>query len=320
MADETRRNVPMPRPERPRERDAVRTTIVGGRPPGSGTDVGPIPRGIEVLVKKAAVDPAFKALLLETRAAAADAIGLTLEPSEAAMLDAVPAAQLAAIVDHTSVSPMTRAAFLGRAATAMLAALGAAAVEPAEAGDMPPPAPEGIRPDLGARFVLYAVDDWKGETAYRVAATGDYGRKVAHTLRANRFLRTAHARAAKAWAAQPRNEGVAFPMPAPRPVACRILGRYGRRELAEAALKKRQQAAKVQRKADEEKEKRRLAALGQADRAKADEQAKHLAAAQQLFQKTLGAIVNELGNAPPPVHGVAGIRISTGIRAIDLDR
>ena len=123
MADEERRDVPMARPGRPREKDAVRTTIVGGRPPGSGADLGPIPRGIEVLVKKAAVDAEFKALLLETRAEAAEAIGLELEPAEVLMLDAVPAAQLEAIVGHTSVSPISRHAFLGRAAGAMLAAL-----------------------------------------------------------------------------------------------------------------------------------------------------------------------------------------------------
>ena len=46
------------------EQEAVRTTIVGGRPPGCGQPVGQIPRGIEVLVKKAAVDPEFKTLLL----------------------------------------------------------------------------------------------------------------------------------------------------------------------------------------------------------------------------------------------------------------
>ena len=47
------------------EREAVCTTIVGGRPPGCGTKVGNIPRGIEILVKKASVDPDFKKLLLK---------------------------------------------------------------------------------------------------------------------------------------------------------------------------------------------------------------------------------------------------------------
>ena len=86
-----------------------------------------IPRGVEVLVKKAAVDPAFKKILLEKRAGAADAIALKLEPAEAAMLAAVPEAQLRAIVANTKVSPSLRPAFLGYAAGAMLAALGTTA-------------------------------------------------------------------------------------------------------------------------------------------------------------------------------------------------
>ena len=59
---------------RPGEPDAVRTTIVGGRPPGGGVIPRHIPRGLEVIVKKAAVDPAFKKLLFDKRAEAAKAI------------------------------------------------------------------------------------------------------------------------------------------------------------------------------------------------------------------------------------------------------
>jgi len=128
-----------------REAEAVRTTIVGGRPPGGGANVGDIPRGIEILVKKAAVDPAFKKLLLEKRAEAAEAIALKLEPAEAAMLNAVPEAQLDAIVANTKVNPGLRPAFLGYAGGVMLAALSAATA----ACDNNPTAPavEGIRPD-----------------------------------------------------------------------------------------------------------------------------------------------------------------------------
>jgi len=108
---------------RPGEPEAVRTTIVGGRPPGGGKGVGDVPRGVEVLVKKAAVDPTFKKILLEKRADAAEAIALKLEPAEAAMLDAVPLPQLEATVANTKVSPKLRPAFLGYAAGAMLAAL-----------------------------------------------------------------------------------------------------------------------------------------------------------------------------------------------------
>ena len=109
---------------RPEEQDAVRTTIVGGRPPGSGQRLGPIPRGVEVLVKKAAVDAEFREVLLERRAAAAGEIGLELDPTEALMLAAVPADQLRAIIQRTTVPQEHRRAFLGQAAAAMLAAVG----------------------------------------------------------------------------------------------------------------------------------------------------------------------------------------------------
>jgi hypothetical protein len=144
----------MAREERPEEQEAVRTTIVGGRPPGSGKPLGPIPRGIEVLVKKAAVDPEFKRLLVEKRGEAAKVIGLTLDPAEAMMLAAAPKAQLEAIITQTTVSPSVRSAFLGRAAAVMLAALGTGiAVSTAEGQvaravkvDVPPPVVRPIAP------------------------------------------------------------------------------------------------------------------------------------------------------------------------------
>jgi hypothetical protein len=131
---------------RPGEPEAVRTTIVGGRPPGGGANVGDIPRGVEVLIKKAAVDPTFNRLLLEKRAEAAKTIALKLEPAEAAMLSAVPEAQLKAIVANTKVSPSLRPAFLGYAAGVMLAALGTATLGCNGDGG-PGPTTEGIRPD-----------------------------------------------------------------------------------------------------------------------------------------------------------------------------
>ena len=154
MSQPHRVSGPQFRADDAKEHEAVRTTIVGGRPPGSGQPVGPIPRGIEVLIKKAAVDAEFRTLLLERRAEAAGEIGLVLEPAEAAMLAAAPAAQLEAIIDQTTVLPAHRRAFLGKAGKAMLAVVGGAAVvgllSPAGAGcDWPgaPPAPAGIAPD-----------------------------------------------------------------------------------------------------------------------------------------------------------------------------
>jgi hypothetical protein len=110
-----------------------------------------ISHGIEVLVKKAAVDPAFNKMLLEKRAAAAEAIALDLSPTEEAMLAAVPEAQLKAIVANTKVNPGLRPAFLGYAAGAMLAALGAGTVSckaNARNNDKPYPPPAGINPDV----------------------------------------------------------------------------------------------------------------------------------------------------------------------------
>jgi hypothetical protein len=129
--------------DRPAEKEAVYTTIVGGRPPGCGTEVGNIPRGIEIMVKKAAVDAEFKALLLEKRAGAAEDIKLELDPAEAAMLTAIPAAQLEAIVAGTKVDEKVRPAFLGRVAAIMIAALGVGAAGCATHS----PVTEGVRPD-----------------------------------------------------------------------------------------------------------------------------------------------------------------------------
>lgn len=124
MADDRSNPEAKPRYRQP-EQEAVRMTIVGGRPPGCGKSVGEIPRGIEILIKKAAVDPGFRQLLLEKRAAAAGEIGLELDPAEVVMLNAVPAEQLQAIIARTHVDPKVRPALLGKAAAVMLAALGA---------------------------------------------------------------------------------------------------------------------------------------------------------------------------------------------------
>jgi acyl carrier protein len=113
-----------------------------------------ISQRIEVLLKKASVDPAFKAAFLELRGEAALEIGLTLEPAEATMLRLVPREQLEAIIAKTSVPEEHRRAFLGQAAAAMLSALvlvaagSGNAAEPSPASDVPaPPMFGGVRPD-----------------------------------------------------------------------------------------------------------------------------------------------------------------------------
>ena len=109
--------------ERLKEQDAVFTTIVGGRPPGSGTKVGAIPRGIEVLVKKASVDPEFRQILLEKRGEAAKEIELELTEAERNTLSSIPAEQLEKIIDNTKVRPEHRVIFLGNVGKLMLAAV-----------------------------------------------------------------------------------------------------------------------------------------------------------------------------------------------------
>ena len=111
------------------------------------------PQGIEVLVKKASIDPDFAELLLVDREAAAREIGLELDRSEAMMLAAVPTEQLEAIIARTIVPNEHRRAFLGKAAAAMLAAIGLASPGCARpdhlrpVGGSRPPGPVGKAPE-----------------------------------------------------------------------------------------------------------------------------------------------------------------------------
>ncbi|MEW6347913.1 MAG: hypothetical protein AB1646_02530 [Thermodesulfobacteriota bacterium] len=101
--------------------------------PGEGTAerVAPIqnriPRGIDVLIMKASVDPEFRKVLLEKRSDAASLIDLELSPAEASMFEAVPRDQLERIIEHTTVPEEHRRVFLGKMGCLMLALLGAAA-------------------------------------------------------------------------------------------------------------------------------------------------------------------------------------------------
>jgi len=135
----------------PPEQESVRTTIVGGRPPGSGKPMGSVPRGIEVLLKKAAIDAEFRELLLGDPEAAAESIALELTPVEQAMLQTIPAEQLSAIISQTQVPQQQRRAFLGTAAAAMLAVLTGVTIGC-------PGATKGIQPAGGAR--PYFPDDY----------------------------------------------------------------------------------------------------------------------------------------------------------------
>jgi len=82
-----------------------------------------IPRAIEVLIKKASVDPEFRRLLMEKRAEAAQEIDLELSQVEAKILSDIPHEQLEKIIDNTKVPSEHRPVFFGKAGKLMLAAI-----------------------------------------------------------------------------------------------------------------------------------------------------------------------------------------------------
>lgn len=106
------------------DRQGIATTIVGGRPAGRLKQPVSLPRGVDILIKKAAVDLEFRALLLERRAEAAREIDLALSPAEMALLNSVPVAAIEQIIANTTVPDRHRRVFLGKVAGLMLAALG----------------------------------------------------------------------------------------------------------------------------------------------------------------------------------------------------
>jgi len=80
--------------------------------------------GVERLLYLAGMDRAFKARLLERRAAAAEGVGVRLTGAERAMLEAAPEAQLQATIEGLDVSPenLERRAFLRDVAASAIAA------------------------------------------------------------------------------------------------------------------------------------------------------------------------------------------------------
>jgi hypothetical protein len=297
------------RNDRPIEQPAVKTTIVGGRPPGPGKGVGAVPRGIEVLVKKAAVDADFRRLLLARREGAAKEIELSLEPAEATMLNAAPAAQLEAVIASTTVAPMSRAAFLGKAAAVMLAAVGPAVTMDAQAasygirGGVPAPtapAPERPpdRPSERQRFVLYSESNFRGEVTYAVTDTEAWQKRSAEFARMNRVLRQAYIAAGKAWKEDEARKGTPFPMRMPQLLQCDRIATYSSRDRAEDMLKRRQDVLDRRAEAAKAAEERRLAAMSEAARAKEQQKADLLKAAEALFEKELQRLL-----APPAAAG-----------------
>jgi hypothetical protein len=108
------------------EKRAVKTTIVGGQPPGNDRPLASVPVGIEELLLMAAVDPAFRDALLDDRDRAVSASGVSLRPTERAILAAVDATTLQRMISNvgTTIPEHDRRTFIGRSAAALLALVG----------------------------------------------------------------------------------------------------------------------------------------------------------------------------------------------------
>jgi hypothetical protein len=128
-------------------------TIVGGRPRGKDKPGAEIPRGVEFLLKMAAIDPTFRARLIHMRGTASQTIGFKLSFSEAMILEAVPEDQLQAMIDAMPVSDEERSTLLTLAPQSRLPAdsplLATLGIRPEWTEPPPrPPQTRGIRPDL----------------------------------------------------------------------------------------------------------------------------------------------------------------------------
>jgi len=118
--DEQNRKIRMATSEIPREQGH---TIVGGRPAGARNTGAAIPRGLEVIMMKAAVDEAFLNDLIARRSELAEQLGFPLDPAEKAILDQVAGGQLRAMAQRTSVPEAQRGLLLGGSAAAAMIAL-----------------------------------------------------------------------------------------------------------------------------------------------------------------------------------------------------
>lgn len=111
-----------------------RTTIVGGRPPEEGASLPPVPTGIQRLLRLASIDEKFRRQLMARRAAVAEAADVTLTPSEAAVLAAIPARQIEQMAAQMPPPAPPRREFLRQTAATAVVLLGGAALGEALTG------------------------------------------------------------------------------------------------------------------------------------------------------------------------------------------
>ncbi len=143
------------------EKREANPTIVGGRPLARGQLLHGIPRGIEVLIKKASVDQDFRSVLLKERAKAAAEIELELSAAEAAMLNAIPLEQIEKIIENAKVPDEHRRIFLGKVAAAMLGVLGLGLSGCMWVGGIRPDRPPGPEGPWGPAMPQHAISGTK---------------------------------------------------------------------------------------------------------------------------------------------------------------
>jgi len=103
--------------------DDIALTIVGGQPQRKGRRHEPqgkleIPVGLEKILFLAARDPDFREKLVADRRAAIEELGVALRPSERAMLEAAPRAELEAMIGRIDASNPRKRRFMNLVAAA----------------------------------------------------------------------------------------------------------------------------------------------------------------------------------------------------------
>ena len=124
-------------------REVVRRTIVGGRPRAREKRRIRVPIGLEKVLCRAAGDWRFRDALLTDRKGALDAAGYELLVTEQAVLDSVPKAVLASMIDRIDVKQHGRGRFMRGVMAAAFAATTTLAVQACDSEATP----AGIQPD-----------------------------------------------------------------------------------------------------------------------------------------------------------------------------
>lgn len=143
-------------------------TIVGGRPTGQVSLGGNVPRAMEALLKKAAVDPRFLEELVSKRSRLATDCGVVLDPAEVTMLDGAPEPQLRAIVAGVQVPEDQTRILSGASSTAIVALLAQLAFGQGGAVAAPQSPPAG--PPSPAAVSIVETGEMRGTPDQRLLA------------------------------------------------------------------------------------------------------------------------------------------------------